>query len=437
MVSINCPVDVWVYDSNNNLVALIIDGVPQYSSVTGNVIFTVNENGEKIVYLPADGEYTVNVTATGSGTMSYSVNEYSVTGGNVTRLINYHTVPVTSGMNFTGSVPALDEEELTANLPNGSSAAYRLSNNASPAVNLAREEIKGAAVANNYFDITVTANNDGGVILGGGNFLKGSYAQLEAYPESGGSFLGFYSGNSLLSSDEIYRFAVTANRNIEARFVPVTRYAVYLNSGIAGNITSAEGLYTAGTGISVSAEANSGYVFVNWTSSNGGTFANANSLNTVFTVPANDVALTANFASIDGSPIPQLPQPAIGLSLSLTEPVTGNAVLDNLDFDVSILYNDNISDAVLRGGQTMTAEFAALNTSKKIKSVQFILALHDANGRLVDTTRQEVLIAPDMIRDASLNIPIPVNTNGLNLRVMVWDSLVNDAPHTWNIITAQ
>ena len=45
----------------------------------------------------------------------------------------------------------------------------------------------------------------------------------------------------------------------------------------------------------IEAEADSGYVFTGWTSSNGGMFENASSLKTNFTMPANDTTVTANF----------------------------------------------------------------------------------------------------------------------------------------------
>ena len=41
-----------------------------------------------------------------------------------------------------------------------------------------------------------------------------------------------------------------------------------------------------------------GYRFKNWTSSNGGAFANANEASTKFTIPANDTVVTANFELI-------------------------------------------------------------------------------------------------------------------------------------------
>ena len=54
--------------------------------------------------------------------------------------------------------------------------------------------------------------------------------------------------------------------------------------------------YTAGTLVSITANpASAGMVFDKWTTNNGGTFADVRSANTTFTVPAGNVAVTANY----------------------------------------------------------------------------------------------------------------------------------------------
>ena len=57
--------------------------------------------------------------------------------------------------------------------------------------------------------------------------------------------------------------------------------------------------YAAGTVVSIKAVANPGYQFVSWTAPAGG-FVNANAAETTFTMPAQDVIVTANFALFAG-----------------------------------------------------------------------------------------------------------------------------------------
>ena len=48
--------------------------------------------------------------------------------------------------------------------------------------------------------------------------------------------------------------------------------------------------------ISLVATASKGYRFTGWTSSGGGSFSNASSTSTTFTMPASNVTIVANFA---------------------------------------------------------------------------------------------------------------------------------------------
>ena len=67
-------------------------------------------------------------------------------------------------------------------------------------------------------------------------------------------------------------------------------------SGTATDLTNASP-YTAGTGVNIQAVAAAGYRFVNW-SAPAGTFGNTTAATTTFTMPAQNVTVTANFALI-------------------------------------------------------------------------------------------------------------------------------------------
>lgn len=62
-----------------------------------------------------------------------------------------------------------------------------------------------------------------------------------------------------------------------------------------GNGTTIGGQYAKGTEISIDAGIKSGYRFVGWTSSNGGSFADASSESTTFTMPAANTTITENW----------------------------------------------------------------------------------------------------------------------------------------------
>jgi len=77
------------------------------------------------------------------------------------------------------------------------------------------------------------------------------------------------------------------------------KYNLTIKAGTGGKIiTGNSGEYEENEIISIKAEANAGYVFNKWTSTNGGTFADANKAATTFTMPANDTTIKAEFTYV-------------------------------------------------------------------------------------------------------------------------------------------
>ncbi len=75
-------------------------------------------------------------------------------------------------------------------------------------------------------------------------------------------------------------------------------YTFAIQAGTGGSVnSSSNGSYPQGAKIAISATANTGYRFSNWTSSNGGTFDSTTSSSTNFTMPAGNTTVTANFQS--------------------------------------------------------------------------------------------------------------------------------------------
>ena len=73
-----------------------------------------------------------------------------------------------------------------------------------------------------------------------------------------------------------------------------TKYSLTIDLN-GGNGTTTGGEYLAGEVINIDAGTKSGYRFTDWTSSDGGTFADPSSASTTFTMPANDTTITANW----------------------------------------------------------------------------------------------------------------------------------------------
>ena len=216
VLHINCPVNVKVYDSNENLVAAIVDDKCQ-EIIDSSIVTYINENNEKLVYLPASCNYKVDFFAFDDGVMTYSINEYSEVAGGITRITNYYDVPLIKGENLSGIVPSATQQELINGLNKGSNIVYSLAdennNNIEVSSNLIGEEAQSA----NYI-VNVTANNDVCYVEGTDSIVSGNYAKLIAIAASGYKFNGWYENNTLLSKDTEYRFCVTKDHNILGMF---------------------------------------------------------------------------------------------------------------------------------------------------------------------------------------------------------------------------
>jgi len=156
-------------------------------------------------------------------------------------------------------------------------------------------------VTANYEDIPVTKYQLTVVSgTGGGSYEAGASVGISAgTPPSGKQFKNwttsnggtFGNANSANTTFTMPPNATTVTANYED--IPVTKYQLTVVSG------TGSGSYEAGASVGISAGTPpSGKQFKNWTTSNGGTFGNAGSANTTFTMPSNATTVTANYEDI-------------------------------------------------------------------------------------------------------------------------------------------
>lgn len=216
IIRINCPVDVKVYNSAGTLKAEIVNDVPQENGESGLLIM-LNEDGEKVICLPADVSYNIQITATGDGTMDYAINEYSTSIGDVTRIENYLDIELHTGDIFMAEVPAYASEEL-GNQILGTSTNYTLKDSTGNLLQ-SSENLIGEQAEEAYYMISVKADYDErGIVIGQGIRQRGHYAQIEALAKEGYEFVGWYQKDVLVSKDTSYRFRVEEDMEFVAHF---------------------------------------------------------------------------------------------------------------------------------------------------------------------------------------------------------------------------
>ena len=165
-----------------------------------SVVRETDADGQQLLILPADGTYSLSFTATASGLFSFALADYDLDSGNTQRVLCYHELPVNTGDQLTATVNANGEVSLT--LSNGTAAA--------PSITQVGSEVRKFTVK------PVSAGN--GSVSGGGSYLAGQLASVTAYPQEGYVFDGWYLGETCVSTEITYKFAVSGNATLTAKF---------------------------------------------------------------------------------------------------------------------------------------------------------------------------------------------------------------------------
>ena len=138
--------------------------------------------------------------------------------------------------------------------------------------------------------------SEGGSVNGAGIYATGQNCALSAIPNAGYTFLHWTKNGEVVSTNTTYVFVVNESGNYVASFTETSTetftITVSANPSNGGTVTGG-GSYEQGSNCTVTATANSGYTFTNWTE-NGNVVSTNADYN--FTVSSNR-SLVANFDS--------------------------------------------------------------------------------------------------------------------------------------------
>lgn len=215
VIRINCDVDVSVYNTYNELVASISNESPDEVS---SIISAINENGEKIVILPSSENYTISIKSRNNTSVNYGIDEYCAQAGDYTRAIDYFNIELNEGEILTGVIPAFNADELEQDIPTGSNAKYTLTSPTGEII-AADADLSGEDALNAYFNVTAKSSNDEyGFVTGSALIQQGNFAKVEAFANEGYSFAGWYVNDNLVTNESMYRFSVTSDTTLLAKF---------------------------------------------------------------------------------------------------------------------------------------------------------------------------------------------------------------------------
>jgi hypothetical protein len=116
------------------------------------------------------------------------------------------------------------------------------------------------------YDITATVNiEEGGTIDGAGSYLHGATATLTATPNTAYRFVNWTKDGEVVSTETEYSFTVTEASAYTANF-ELNSYEITATANPeAGGIVDGAGTYNHGATCTLTATANDGYTFINWT----------------------------------------------------------------------------------------------------------------------------------------------------------------------------
>ena len=235
IIRINCPVDLKVYNRNNILVSHFKSDTVQ--NIPDSYISSyVNQDGEKIICLPANEDFRIEIIPTDNGIMNYSVNEYSSSKDDYTRIVNYYDIPIMEGQILSAYVPAFSEGEFN-NSTDGSSTLYSFIDSSGNTIE-PNKDLKGDNASNAYYLVSaIPEKEEQGIVIGQGIRNEGAFAQVEAIPNEGYEFIGWYEdGTTLVSEESEYRFCVKHDITLVAKFKYVGTEAN--NIEVTFNVTS-------------------------------------------------------------------------------------------------------------------------------------------------------------------------------------------------------
>ncbi len=172
-----------------------------------------------------------------------------------------------------------------------------------------------------------------------------------------------------------------------------------------GNGSTASGSYASGAAVAIDAGTKSGYTFSNWTNSNGGTFTNAVSAATTFTMPGNATTITAIWTqnSSGGGGGGSHTQPGTNITIDDEKYTIGDENEDGTDTTVTIdqnKFDDGIEKASdhsgviipVSGNANVTARLVVKNIEDMAKkdmtlTVQTGNVAYNLNTTAIDTAK--------------------------------------------------
>ncbi len=272
----------------------VSSGSSKTVTATANTGYTFTNWTENGAIVSTNASYTFTVSANRTLVANFTANAVNYT-------ISTSSNPTAGGTTTGGGTATTGSSKTvtaTANtgytFTNWTENGTVVSTNASYTFTVSANRTLVANFTANSYTITTSSNlTAGGTTTGGGSAIYGSSKTVTAITNTGYTFTNWTENGTVVSALASYTFTLTANRTLVANFTlnPVNYTLSTSAFPTAGGTTAGGGTFVSGSSKTVTATANTGYTFANWTEN--GTVVSALASYT-FTLSANRT-LVANF----------------------------------------------------------------------------------------------------------------------------------------------
>ncbi|MBR5726467.1 MAG: leucine-rich repeat protein, partial [Muribaculaceae bacterium] len=228
---------------------------------TGYTFTNWTKNGTVVSTNPS---YSFTVTSSCTYVAHFSLRSYIISasaspsaGGSVSGAGNYYygatcTLTATANIGYT--------------FTNWTKNGTVVSNNASYSFTVTSSGTYVAHFSLNSYTISASASpSAGGSVSGAGNYYYGTTCTLTAITNTGYTFTNWTKNGAVVSTSAIYSFTVTNSGTYVAHF-SLNSYTISASASPSnGGAVSGGGTYNYGATCTLTATANTGYNFTNWT----------------------------------------------------------------------------------------------------------------------------------------------------------------------------
>ena len=267
-----------------------------------------------------------------------------------------------------GRVTTNNSGSITAQIPNvpsGSGYRIRLVSTNYPMVG---GNIQTISIAPSSYTITVTANpSSAGTVTGGGTYNQGQSCTVSATANTGYTFTNWTENGNVVSSNASYTFNVEGNRNLVANFT-LNNYTVTVSSNPSnGGSVTGGGTFTYGQSCTVTATANTGYTFSNWTENGNVVSSNANytfnvegNRNLVANFTLNNYTVTVSSNPSNGGSVTGGGSFTYGQSCTVAATANTGYTFSNWTENGNVVSNNANYTFTVEGNRNLVANFTAI-----------------------------------------------------------------------------